>query len=176
MERASRATGMVEAVADRSFIDLIGPHVQPGYRLACAMLHDPTMAEDIVQEASLIAWKKLHKIEDPSGVRSWFLRIVANECRNARRRRWSTRVSTGLPDVRDERSSEEHAIRRADLRRALLRLGHDERLIVILYFYLDLPMEDVAAVAGTSVSAARSRLYRSIQRLRPDVDIEEAIR
>jgi RNA polymerase sigma-70 factor (ECF subfamily) len=160
---------------DRSFAGVIGPHVQSGYRLACAMLHDAAAAEDAVQEASFIAWKKLPRLHDQGRLRAWFLGIVANECRNARRRGWFARVRTGLPEVVTAASAEEPAVRRADLRRALLRLGHDERLIVVLYFYLDLPLEDVATVAGISVTAARSRLYRAVRRLRPHVDIQEAV-
>jgi RNA polymerase sigma-70 factor, ECF subfamily len=51
------------------------------------MLHDAPAAEDAVQEASLIAWRKLGRLQDQSRLRAWFLGIVANECRNARRRR-----------------------------------------------------------------------------------------
>ena len=64
----------------------------------------------------------------------------------------------------------------ADLRRAIMRLRHRDRLVVALFFYLDLPIEDVAVVVGDSVSATRGRLYRSIKRLRPDVDLEEALK
>ena len=82
----------------------------------------------------------------------------------------------GLPDHLAVASAEDRAVRGADLRRAVAGLRHDDRLIVVLYFYLDLPLEEVAAVAGMSVSATRARLYRSIQRLRPGVDIEEALK
>ena len=64
----------------------------------------------------------------------------------------------------------------ADLRRAILSLPPGGRLVVVLFFYLDLPLEDVARVAGLSTSAARGRLYRSIKRLRPQLDPEEALR
>jgi RNA polymerase sigma-70 factor (ECF subfamily) len=67
-------------------------------------------------------------------------------------------------------------LRGADLRRAVSRLRHEDRLVVVLYFYLDMPLEDVAAVVGVSVSAVRARLYRSIRKLRPDLDPQEALR
>lgn len=163
-------------VTDRSFADLFGPLVQPGYRLACAMLHDAAAAEDVVQEASLIAWRKLNRLDDISRLRTWFLGIVANECRNARRGGWRTAVRVGLPGELSVGSAEEQSVRRADLRRALLRLSHGDRLVVSLYFYLDMPVSEVAAVTGTSSDAARARLYRAVRKLRPDLAIEEAIR
>jgi len=166
----------VHPASERSFTDLLAPLVQPAYRLACAMLHDAPAAEDVVQDASLIAWRKLSKLHDHSKLRAWFLGIVANECRNAKRRRWVSWVNLGLPSVLSVPSSEENSVKRADLRRALLQLGHDDRLVVVLYFYLDMPVDEVATVAGTSVGATRARLYRAIKKLRPDVAIEEALR
>ncbi|HEX2680364.1 MAG TPA: sigma-70 family RNA polymerase sigma factor [Candidatus Dormibacteraeota bacterium] len=165
----------MEPLSERSFTDLLAPLVQPAYRLACAMLHDAATAEDVVQEASLIAWRKVNALSDRSRLRAWFLGIVANECRNARRRGWWTRVSIGLPPTLSIASSEDRAVRRADLRRALMQLSHEDRLVVVLYYYFDMPLEDIAAVAGTSVMAARNRLYRSIRRLRPGVAVEEAL-
>jgi RNA polymerase sigma-70 factor (ECF subfamily) len=166
---------VAEPVSERSFTDLLAPLVQPGYRLACAMLHDPQAAQDVVQEASLTAWRKFGRLSDRSRLRSWFLGIVANECRNARRRTWVTGVSLGLPAGLSVVSTEERVLRGADLRRALRRLAHDDRLVVVLYFYLDMPVAEVAAVAGTSIAAARARLYRAIHRLRPDLTVEEAV-
>jgi RNA polymerase sigma-70 factor (ECF subfamily) len=165
----------VEPASERTFMDLLAPLVQPGYRLACAMLHEPQAAEDVLQEASLIAWRKRGRLHDQSRLRAWFLGIVANECRNARRRIWVTRVSVGLPSWLSVSSTEERVLRGTDLRRALRQLSHDDRLVVSLYFYLDMPLEEVAAVAGISTGAARARLYRAIRRLRPDLVIQEAL-
>ncbi|HSS94336.1 MAG TPA: sigma-70 family RNA polymerase sigma factor [Candidatus Dormibacteraeota bacterium] len=164
-----------QSKSEQTFTDLFAPLVEPGYRLACALLHDAAAAEDVVQEASLIAWRKVGRLEDRSRLRAWFLGIVANECRNARKRRWTTAVGHGLPAGLSVASSEEHVLQGADLRNALRQLPHQDRLVVILYFYLDMPLTEVAAVAGGSVGAVRARLYRAVRRLRPELAIEEAI-
>lgn len=166
----------VRLVGEQSFTELFAPLVQPAYRLACAMLHDANAAEDAVQEASLVAWRKLGKLQDRSGLRGWYLGIVANECRNARRGTWLRRVDLGVPHTIAAATSEASAAGRLDLRKALLRLTHDDRLVVVLYFYLDMPVTEVAAVAGTSVDAARRRLYRALHKLRPGLEVEEALR
>ena len=166
---------VMHSASEQSFTDLLAPLVQPAYRLACAMLHDAPAAEDVVQEASLIAWRKIGRLDDRTRLRAWFLGIVANECRNTRRRGWLSRVSIGLPVGLSTASMEDRTVRREDLRRALRRLSHEDRLVVVLYFYLDMPLSEAAAVAGSSVGAARTRLYRAIHRLRPDVDVEGAI-
>jgi RNA polymerase sigma factor (sigma-70 family) len=165
-----------QAISERTFADLLTPLIEPGFRLALGMLHDPQAAEDAVQEASFTAWRKLGRIQDQSRLRSWFLGVVANKCRNARRRKWVADVRLGLPEQLAVVSGEESSLRGTDLRRAVAHLRHDDRLVVVLYFYLDMPLEDVATVAGISVGAARARLYRSVRRLRPELAIQEALR
>lgn len=162
--------------SEQLFTELLAPLVQPAYRLAWAMLHDAQAAEDVVQDASLIAWRKAGRLNDAAQMRAWFLGIVANVCRNSRRRKWATAVSSGLPPALSVGSAEERVLRGADLRHALQKLPYDDRTVVVLYFYLDLSVTEVASVTGASVEATRSRLYRAIRRLRPDLEMEEALR
>lgn len=161
-------------VGDSAFADLLKPLIEPGFRLALAMLHDPTAAEDAVQEASFVAWRKLGMMADRGRLRPWFLGVVANKCRNARRSRWTSRME--LTHDISVVSSEEATLRGADLRRAISRLGHDDRLVVVLFFYLDLPVDEVATVTGKSVGATRARLHRVVRKLRPSVAVEEALK
>lgn len=163
-------------VSESTFADLLKPLIEPGFRLALAMLHDPQAAEDVVQEASFTAWRKLGRMHDQGRLRPWFLGVVANKCRNFRRNRWTARVDIGVPKSLSVVSSEEKTLGGADLRRAIARLGHDDRLVIVLYFYLDMPLDEVAAVAGSSAGATRARLYRAVKKLRPDVAIEEALK
>jgi RNA polymerase sigma-70 factor (ECF subfamily) len=163
------------ASREKDFEDLILPLAERGYRLASAMLHDPNAAQDAVQEASLTAWRKLSSVRDRGRVRPWFLGIVVNECRNSRRLKWVASVNVGLPEELTVISAEEKILRGADLRNAVNRLGKLDRLAVILFFYVDLPLEEVAVVLGSSVGAARGRLYRAVKRLRPDLEIQEAL-
>jgi RNA polymerase sigma-70 factor (ECF subfamily) len=160
---------------EKDFEHLILPLAEPGYRLACAMLHDPQAAQDALQEASLTAWRKLPGVRDRDRIRSWFLGIVVNECRNSRRLKWVADVSLGLPAQLSIASAEDGVLQGADLRRAVSQLDPRDRLVVVLFFYVDLPLEEVAAVVGTTVGAARARLYRAVKRLRPDLGIQEAI-
>ncbi len=162
-------------VSESTFADLLRPLIDPGFRLALAMLHDAEAAEDAVQEASFTAWRKLGRMHDQGRLRPWFLGVVANKCRNAQRKKWTT-VTLGVPEALSVGSAEERTLQGSDLRTAIARLGHHDRLVVVLYFYLDMPLEDVASVSGSSVGAARARLYRAINKLRPGVAIEEALR
>ena len=157
----------------QAFATLIEPLLDPAYRLAAVMLADRSTAEDAVQEASIKAWRKLGQLRgDLGSLRSWFLSIVANECRMVRRQRWwsVTKVAEVLPlHVGDDHFSATSS----DLKSALLRLSPDERLPLVLHFYLDLPLEEVARTLGLSPSAAKSRIYRAARKLRSDLTLEE---
>ena len=165
---------LVEAAraGDRgAFEALLRPLVDPAYRMAFAMLSDREGAEDAVQEGALRAWRAARRIRPGTeSLRAWFFAIVANECRSARRRRWWSVLK--LPEIRLELREPDHA-GREDLRRALGRLPADQRLLLHLYFCLDLPFEEIGPVLGLSAAAARARLYRITRKLRPELEMSE---
>ena len=157
----------------QAFATLIEPLLDPAYRLAAVMLADRSTAEDAVQEASIKAWRKLGQLRGDAGsLRSWFLSIVANECRMVRRQHWWS--VTKVAEVRPLQVVGDHFdAASTDLKTALLRLSPGERLPLVLHFYLDLPLEEVARTLGLSPSAAKSRIYRAARKLRSDLTLEE---
>jgi len=62
-----------------------------------------------------------------------------------------------------------------ELRQACSRLSHDELVVLTLYYCLDLPLDEVGATLGISREAAKSRLYRTIRRLRPMLEDPEEV-
>lgn len=166
-----RPAWAIEGNAD-SFSRLIEPLLDSAYRLAAVMLNDRSAAEDAVQEASIKAWRKIRQLRgDASALRPWFLAIVANECRMSRRTRWWSVLKLG--DVNTQADDRESY---TDLHRAVLKLSADERLALVLHFYLDLPLLEVARTLRISPSAAKSRIYRAAKRLRADLTLEDVIR
>lgn len=150
--------------------------LDPAYRLATVILRDGAAAEDAVQEAAVKAWRKRSQLRGgPLSFKPWFLSIVVNECRMARRSRWFDVLRMAEPPS-DLASPEEAAVAGHDLRTAILRLGASDRAALLCFFYLDLSLEEVGRVLGLSPSAARSRIYRAARRLRPGLAIEEVIR
>jgi RNA polymerase sigma-70 factor (ECF subfamily) len=152
-----------------AFAVLLEPLWDPAYRLAFSMLGSPEAAEDAVQEAALKAWRGVRRLRpDTPGLRAWFLTIVANQCKSMRRGPWWRVVrSPNLPAKAAEggASPDQHM----DLENALQKLSDDQRLVLALHYYLDLPIEEVAASLGISNSAAKSRVSRAVKALRPAV-------
>jgi RNA polymerase sigma-70 factor (ECF subfamily) len=153
----------------RAFEEILRPLIEPAYRLALAMLREREAAEDAVQEMALKGWRHRSRIRPELGtVRPWFLAIVANECRMALRERWWSVLR--LKEPPDRPSAERDVAAGIDLQQAIDRLPYRDRLLLHLYFVLDLPIAEAAQVLGIGVGAAKSRLHRVTRRLRPGLD------
>src|SRR6202521_4538649 len=126
---------------DLAFDALLEPMLEPAYRLACGMLHDHHAAEDAVQEAAIKAWRKLGQLREGSEMRPWFLGIVANECRTARRSSWWSVLKSLTPDKRVDDQADA-VVSGIELRRALLAMDSKKRLTLVLHWYLDLPLDE----------------------------------
>jgi RNA polymerase sigma-70 factor (ECF subfamily) len=165
--RGSEADLISEAIGgdEAAFDALVGPLTEPGYKLAAVMLRDAEEARDAVQEACLMAWRKLGQLRTEGGLRPWFLAIVANQCRTRRRTRWWAVIT--LPSIRVEpHMSHSDLDSDLDLDRELRKLSAAERAALFLFFYMDLPLVEVARVLKVSPHAAKSRVHRAIVKLR----------
>ena len=150
------------------FEDLIGPHLEAGYRTALAILGNPDEAHDAVQESAFKAWRKLPQLHEGLAARGWFLAIVANQCRSQRRTHWWSVIR--LPEI--ESAKRETHTETVDIGRALAKLPREDRLCLFLYFYLDLPLEEVGTVLGLSAAGAKTRVYRAAKKLRPGLEMD----
>jgi RNA polymerase sigma-70 factor (ECF subfamily) len=163
------ASTLVREIArddEQAFVLLIEPLLPAAYRLAVGMLRSESEAEDAVQDAALKAWKNFGRFRRDSELRPWLLTIVANECRHRTRSRWWTVIRRS--EAPDEQADPTPSVdpENMDLRRALYQLPHDQRLVLILRFYLDLSYEEMAQTMRISNKAAKSRTYRAVRRLR----------
>lgn len=157
-----------------AFMRLAEPLLPVAYRLAVGMLRSRDEAEDAVQEAMYRAWRGFGRFRGDD-IKPWLLTIVANQCRQMRRSRWWSVIRSDEDlDLAPVETAEERAPQ-IDLRRALYRLSYDQRLALVLRYYLDLSFEEMALVLKTTAKAAKSRTYRALERLRlsPEVLTDE---
>ncbi len=156
----------------RDFDGLIGPFIEPGYRLAVTLLLDPDEARDAVQEAAIKAWRSLGRLREPEHARAWFLSIVTNQCRTTMRRHWWMFGRNPLPTTRTA-WADDSLVTSLAVVAGMSRLAPEDRAVLQMHFYMDLPLEEVGRVLGISTGAARSRVYRAAKRLRPALTEEE---
>ena len=166
-ELAERAPVNVPDAArrDAAFVRLADEHLDRAYRLARAILRDPTEAQDATHDAFVQAWRKWETLRDPSRFEPWFDRILVNTCRNRlRSRRWqATDISAEVALATGDHAA--HADDRHVLGAAIEALPPDDRVVVALRFYRDLRVDDIAVRLGVPAGTVKSRLHRALQRL-----------
>lgn len=140
------------------------------YRLAFSYVHHEEDAMDIVQEGAYKAMLKWESLERENFAETWIYRIMLNEIfsflrkrsRDQERRTDDDCLEKMPADVPDDRLS---------LREALDRLPPKEKALVELRYFEDLKLEEIAGVLDENLSTVKSRLYRTLQKLR--ITLEE---
>jgi RNA polymerase sigma-70 factor (ECF subfamily) len=168
-QTAATTVELAGAGDEAAFAQLVATHHVDMARVAFVACGDRALAEDAVQAAWLIAWRKLHSLRDPARVRPWLLSVTANETRQLVRRRRGPVVQIDVEVPGDARSDPSVGIERLDLRRALAHLSPDDRALLAMHFVVDLRSDELGAAVGTSASTARTRLSRAIDRLRREL-------
>ena len=161
----SRAAG--SGLTDESFAALCDAALRRTYGLAGYLLGDATEAEDATQDAMDRAWRARGSLRDPAAFEGWLDRIVANVCRDRMRRRKLARMV-------DLETGPEHEA--ADPFRAFLdrdALGHaldaltpEQRIAVVLRFWRDLPLEEIATRLDWPLGTVESRLHHALAVMR----------
>ncbi len=153
--------------ARERFLRQAGRDLDRAYRLAGLLLGDRHDAEDATQEALLRAWRSLPTLRDPAIFQGWFDRILVNVCRDRLRRRSRVRFvaiadEEAGPPIADPFRS---VLDRDESLRALSVLDADERVVVVLHYWADLPLTEVATRAGIPLGTVKSRLHRALGKL-----------
>ena len=138
------------------------------------ILRDADMAQDAVQETIIRCWRDLPTLRDPERFDAWLNRIFFNACRDQQRRVKRRSVEFTLPDILpmampDIQSA---ASDRDQVERGIRRLDPDHRNVIVLHYYLGLPLTDAAAALGIPIGTAKSRLHRATQALRSTFDAD----
>jgi RNA polymerase sigma-70 factor (ECF subfamily) len=166
-----------EATRAADFEALLQPVLEPAYRAAYHLSRNAADAEDIVQEASLLAWRNFDSFERGTNFKAWFQRIVMNvfltRCRAERRRGItvpligedgdSDRTAADVRWARDGRDPAESILSEMDIEEvqaALASLPIEYRTVAVLYFVDDLSYEQIAETLDCPVGTVRSRLHR----------------
>jgi RNA polymerase sigma-70 factor, ECF subfamily len=167
-DRADRgsAPGRDLTRRDAAFLLLADEHLDRAYRLARAILRDPTEAQDATHDAFVQAWRKWETLRDAERFEAWFDRILVNTCRN--RLRGNRRLATDI-SAEVALATADHVGRTEDrevIGAAIAALSPDHQIVVALRFYRDLTVGDIAARLGVPVGTVQSRLHYALKRLR----------
>lgn len=153
-----------------SFEALVTAHLDRAYRLAAVILGSAVEAEDAVADAALQAWRGRGGLRQTDRFEAWFGRIVVNVCRDRLRSRRRQPVAEVIPtnvDLPAPATDFREAVHgRDELARAFERLAADDRIVLVLRFWLDLPVDEIANRLDIPAGTVKSRLHHATARLR----------
>jgi RNA polymerase sigma-70 factor (ECF subfamily) len=156
-----------------AFSDLARGSLTRLYAVATLILRDPHRAEDAVQEALLHAWKSVHALRDPDAFEAWLHRIVVHACYKASKketRRLTVEVRQAPdPVVPGDVDPATWVGDREELFDAIGELPIDQRAVIVVHYYLDLPLSRAAEILDIPVGTAKSRLHHGLTALRRSV-------
>lgn len=126
--------------------------------------------DDLVQETFLRSFRALARYEDRGHLRTWLFRIALNLARDARRRSGLVVTQADVADLPDFSGDPvQLVLDRFDgavLGAAVARLPESQREALVLRFYADLPLEEIARIAGCPEGTVKSRLHYALRKLR----------
>lgn len=155
-------------------------------RLCTLYLRDPYLAEDAVQDTYLKVWKHYQRFEGRASEKTWITRIAINTCKSYLSSAWRQRVEAaevtriledGLAGSDTGRDEYEKLNNTIDLMKEIMELKEKYRLAILLYYYQELPVPEIAKVMGRQVSTVFTLLKRGREQLRKKLpqDIREVL-
>lgn len=156
---------------DQEAISEIYNRTYPGvYKTAKAIIQDEDAVLDIVQDAYIKAFQNLHQLDDPDKFPAWVKRIAVNQAKDYLKKKKPILFSEmeneegDAPEFRDDNMDvqPEAVVDRQDttelISRILSTLGDEQRITIVMFYYQELSVEEIAKAQGCSVNTVKSRL------------------
>ena len=152
---------------------MVETHQTPLMRLCYLYLHDVQLAEDAVQETFIKAARTLDKFRGEASMKTWLTSIAMRTCCDMRRSFWFRRMDRRvkpemLPDPVQSPLEEETA-----LTVAVMNLPQKEREVILLYYYQDMNVNEIARTLGVTQPTVSYRLKRAREKLRQELEGRE---
>ena len=128
------------------------------YRLAYTYVKNPDDAMDVVQESAFKAISRSADVRSPAAIRGWLCRIVVNTAMDVLRARSRQADAEHIPET-----GQEDVYQDTDLMQAL---DERERRVIVLRFFQELKLQEIAQVTGENVNTVKTILYRSLKKLK----------
>lgn len=135
------------------------------YRLAYSYTRSREAALDVIQETVVHALEKAHTLRDPCKMKNWVFRILVNESVSWYRKNRRT-VSLSEQDEVPLQDSTAEVTEALDVYRAVQALNPELKAVIILRYYEDMRLEDIAKITHTPLNTVKSRLRRGLDQIR----------
>ena len=147
-----------------AFLKVLLPLEKRLYQSGLGIVGNFHDAQDVWQNTVLQAWRNIHKLREPQSFRTWITRIVLNEARAVLRQRRNQPIPIeNLPELEAESANYEELL---VVHKCLQKLPAEHREAVLLRYWIDMPLAEIAQALEIPLSTAKTRVYQGLRTLR----------
>ena len=142
-------------------------------RMCYILLKDRNLAEDATQEVFIRAYNNLESFRGEATEKTWLTSIAMNICKNYVRTSWFRRVQIGIEKIEGTCLVEEEltaSIEKSDLLKQVMHLSKKYREVILLHYYQELKISQIAQILGISESSVKMRLSRAKGKLKQELE------
>lgn len=142
------------------------------YRLAYSYVKNVDDALDVVGESVYKAFSSIDSLKNCDYIKTWFYRIIVNTSLDFLRKR-KREILTDKEFLLDQNEGVMDQYSDVDLKRALDALPETYKSIIVLRFFQDLKLKEIAEVVDENVNTVKTKLYKALEMLRISMDVED---
>jgi RNA polymerase sigma-70 factor (ECF subfamily) len=157
---------MNEETIVRTYADMV-------YKIAYRYMGNPTDADDVFSETFLTYFKKERSFQEEEHRKAWLIRVTVNCCNSHFVAPWRKNVDCMDDYTLSQIPDEDNAIERSedtDVYAQILRLPQSMREVIILFYYENMPIKEIAQTLGESEANIKKRLSRARQKLKLELE------
>lgn len=153
-------------MSDELLSKLISEYGDSILRMCCLYLKDYHLAEDVVQETFIQVYNHYDSFRQQSSVRTWIIQIAINLCKNQMRTKWFSMGRSDEFPVLSCTEAYDSMLEHTQLITEISRLRPKYREVVLLFYYQELTIREIAVLLGQKESAVKQRLKRAREQLK----------
>jgi RNA polymerase sigma-70 factor (ECF subfamily) len=174
-EREALVIDAAPELSEEAFAKRSDEYLSRALALACYILGDASEAEDATQETMARAWKARRSLRRADAFEAWIDRILVNTCREKLRRRRRVReVDLALEGDREAGDRFGALLSRDSVGRALLELTPEQRTVVVLRYWRDRTLEEIARELSWPLGTVKSRLHYALAALKERLERDDS--
>ena len=157
-------------VAQEKLIEYIKENQEKLYRIAYTYTKNQEKALDVVQEAITKSLENINKLRHEEYVKTWFYRILLNEAIKASK---NDKTFVDYDSVEKElhiNSHENELVEKIDVYETIQKLNEKLKTVIILRFFENLKIEEIAYITKTNSNTVKSRLYKGMEEIRKEIE------
>lgn len=152
----------------KAFMELIKSNKKSMYKVARAMVFNEEDIKDVFQDTIIKAYESIEKLKEPQYFSTWLIRILINNCNDVIKKR---KKVISLEIVKEESYKEK--FKNVDLYMAINELEEDLKMVIIMFYFMDMAIKDIAKAQSIAEGTVKSRLNRARKKLEEKLSKEE---